>query len=88
MGDVQHKRPKIGPFFESQPARYSTLCKAFHDLAARGSCSIARYNYLMGVIEKESDFIENFPNEGVKKRAREEDDDAHEDGDQPYGTTP
>ncbi|XP_017250811.2 protein FAR1-RELATED SEQUENCE 5-like [Daucus carota subsp. sativus] len=65
-----------------------TLCKAFHDLAARGSCSIARYNYLMGVIEKESDFIENFPNEGVKKRAREEDDDAHEDGDQPYGTTP
>ncbi|XP_017248013.2 protein FAR1-RELATED SEQUENCE 5-like [Daucus carota subsp. sativus] len=84
VGAVQHKRPKIGIFLESQPARYSSLCKAFQDLAARGSCSMARYNYLIGVIEKESDFIENFPNEGVKKRAREEDDDAHEDGDQPY----
>nr|XP_017245268.1 PREDICTED: protein FAR1-RELATED SEQUENCE 5-like [Daucus carota subsp. sativus] len=84
VGAIQHKRPKIGIFLESQPARYSTLCKAFQDLAARGSCSMVRYNYLMGVIEKESDFSENFPNEGVKKCAREEDDDAHEDGDQPY----
>ncbi|XP_063938051.1 protein FAR1-RELATED SEQUENCE 5-like [Daucus carota subsp. sativus] len=47
VGALQHKRPKIGNFLESQPARYSTLCKAFQDLAARGSCSIARYNYLM-----------------------------------------
>ncbi|XP_063937319.1 protein FAR1-RELATED SEQUENCE 5-like [Daucus carota subsp. sativus] len=81
VGALQHKRPKIGNFLESQPARYSTLCKAFQDLAARGSCSIARYNYLMSVIEKESNFIENFPNESGEKRAREEEDDAHEVGD-------
>nr|XP_017250821.1 PREDICTED: protein FAR1-RELATED SEQUENCE 5-like [Daucus carota subsp. sativus] len=81
VGALQHKRPKIGNFLESQPARYSTLCKAFQDLAARGSCSIARYNYLMSVIEKESNFIENFPNESGEKRAREEEDDAHEFGD-------
>ncbi|XP_063949963.1 protein FAR1-RELATED SEQUENCE 5-like [Daucus carota subsp. sativus] len=81
VGALQHKRPKIGNFLQSQHARYNTLCKAFQDLAARGSCPIARYNYLMSVIEKESNFIESFSNESGKKRACEEEDDAHEVGD-------
>lgn len=75
------KPPIIGNILHSQSARYTTLCKAFQDLAARGSCSIPRFKYVMALIEKEAQYVENFPKEMpfTKKTQTCEDDREGED---------
>ena len=54
-------------FAQSQTARYVALCKSFKDLGAIGSCSISRFNYVMGVIEKEKYYVENILEEEETK---------------------
>lgn len=63
-GPLPYTPPVHVNVVESQPARYSSLCNSFQSLAAIGSCTVPRYNYLIDWIEKEKGYItKSFPEE-------------------------
>ena len=79
MGSITYKSQVICNCLQSQPARYSSLCKQFQDLDARWSCSIPIFNYVMNLIDKESEYVENFPNEENMYGAHEDSHGGEED---------
>ena len=79
---IPYTPPVHGNVDESQPARYSALCKRFQRLGAIGSCSKPRYDYVFDLIEKGECFVnENFAEEEHEKVTNET---FHEDGDREY----
>ena len=71
-GPLPYAPPAIGNDGASQPLRYGALCKSFQDLAASGSCSVSRYKYLMGVIDREKRYLKDaFADEERRERTHE-----------------
>ncbi|XP_074342423.1 protein FAR1-RELATED SEQUENCE 5-like [Apium graveolens] len=72
VGPLPYAPPGIGNDGASQPLRYGALCKSFQDLAASGSCSVSRYKYLMGVIDREKRYFKDaFTDEERRERTHE-----------------
>ena len=57
-------------FSQSQTARYGALCKAFQGLGASGSCSIPIFKHVLDMIEKEKNYVYNFPEDELNKGKR------------------
>ncbi|XP_074352764.1 protein FAR1-RELATED SEQUENCE 5-like [Apium graveolens] len=71
-GPLPYAPPAIGNDSASQPLRYGAFCKSFQDLAASGSCSVSRYKYLMGVIDREKRYLKDvFADEERSERTHE-----------------
>ncbi|XP_074332775.1 protein FAR1-RELATED SEQUENCE 5-like [Apium graveolens] len=71
-GPLPYAPPGIGNDGASQPLRYGALCKSFQDLASSGSCSVSRYKYLMGVIDREKRYLKDaFADEEHRERTHE-----------------
>ncbi|WOH15032.1 hypothetical protein DCAR_0934565 [Daucus carota subsp. sativus] len=71
-GPLLYTPPVIGDLVKSQEARYNALCKSFQGLSASASCSVPRFNYVMGMIEKETNYVnEYFPEEMRNKNVND-----------------
>lgn len=71
-GKMPYTPPVLANVIESQPARYSALCKAFQSLGASGSCSVRWYKYVMIVIQREKEYMNKyFPEEVRNERMNE-----------------